>query len=375
MTLPDHEHLTAGRRQEQDAVCGGAVGPYIYAGTANQGYCVALPKITGRKPRWFSASGMPIADAYSAARGYRDRYLPPSHRSRVLRAEARATTGRVTCGVVDRTRSSLGKPGLDIVGNGRGPRDGTNRFIQASASDPATGKPQTMRFSIRELGFDTALRYGLRKRLEWERRFYAHRSSLDVEAWHVLASLVHNQLGEAKVALSELDHPGSASLHATGIQARLSIYGETYTAWFGYKAHSSFHEAHAAAIVWLVRQHSEKRRSTQNIRRQVTSANKSTDRVGVCRRVIRDGRNRAETVIYETSVQIDGRGYPVRFRVGRLDAVDELQERIAFGAASDCRAAYEKAHALGEPFDKTAWKHWKYLYGFPVPRNDATPEI
>lgn len=366
--------MTVRRSQEQGGVYSGSVSPYIYAGTASKGYWVALPKITGRKSRWFSAGDIPLSDAYRAARCYRDSYLPPSHRSRVLRAEARDTTRRVTHGVVDRTRSSLAKPGLDIVGNGRGPRDGTNRFVQASARDPATGKPYIMRFSIRELGFDTALRYGLRKRLEWERRFYAHRSSLDVEAWHVLARLVHSQRGEAKVALSDLEHPGSASRHATGIQARLSIYGTTYSAWFGYKAHSSFHETHAAAIVWLVRQQSEKRLSPQNIRRQVTNANKSTDRVGVCRRVIRDGRNRAETVIYETSVQVDGRGYPVRFRVGRLGAVDELQERIAFGAACDCRAAYEKAHALGEPFDNTVWKRWKYLYGFPRPQDDILPE-
>lgn len=93
----------------------------------------------------------------------------------------------------------------------------------------------------------------------------------------------------------------------------------------------------------------------------------TTGTLGVCRRIVRDGRNKAETVVYEASVQVNVRGYPIRLRVGRGEPVDALQEGIAFTAARDCLAAYEAAHAAGEPFDKTrGGTYWKQHYGFPL---------
>lgn len=337
--------------------------PYIHHARDQNALIVSLPAVCGRKPKQFSLQGISDDLAWEKAIRYRDRRLPATHKVRIRSHKARGSNRLSTYGVIHRQKTALGRSGV-FVRKASITAPTQSHAVIASCHD-GNGEPHYQAVSVKRYGFEQALRNAIRQRLGWERQYLAHRSKLSVDDWTEFCLAFYAQFQGQKAPLEDMQHPGAISEHPTGVQARLGVAGETHSAWFAHRTYASSHESRVAAILWLRRTYDKNKRSPQKIRRAITKANKTTDRLGVSRRIIRDGRNKAETVVYEASVQINGRGYPIRFRAGRLSVVTPEQERVAYAAACDCRAQYEADHAAGRDFDRKRWQGWKKRYAFP----------
>jgi len=345
---------------------GQPLSPHVYPGTS-RGYLVKLPASLSIRPRWFANKSESIEEIHGRAVAYRDRFLPASHKGRVRRQELRGVVGPRLRGPVKRQTTRLGKPGLDLVSAMPGIYDSSNLYVRAIASNATTGHRASERFSVRTLGFDTALRYAIRKRLSWERALYAYRSPLTEHDWHRFISLCYAQFKGRSFELSELKHPGCVHRHPDTCQADVCVDNVAETACFTVRQYATYDEAHAAAILWCIDNYSRRNPSGSRILRRPTARNKTTDQAGVNRRLVNDGRGHTPLVIYEAGVRVNGKRRPIRFSVGRVGKIAKEHERFAYIAACHCRQAYEACHDTGIPFDPSRYNGWKQKFGFPAP--------
>lgn len=345
---------------------------YVYPNNRN-GYYVKLPAAAGFKPRYFGATRHGnIGAAYNAALAWRDQYLTASQSNRVLRNDGRTYT---SYGAQNRRRFSLGKSGITLKTTAsQSIRRGAYFYARASIRKPGSGSPMCRDFSIERYGLETALRYALRKRLEWERAFYGHASRISDDDWLEFMLLCHKQHGTKAISLDDITHPGAITHpDATNTQARLMVRRKQYSACFSYYHYGSRHEADVAAIVWLIHKHAQLNPSGGYRVLDATRRNKTTGVAGVSRTVCNDRRGKP-VVAYQVSVKADGKRTSMSFAAGRLDVVTPEQEAFTRDIAIRCRQAYEHAHDTGQPFDRSQWRGWKKCFGFPAAPSAAEME-
>lgn len=133
-----------------------------------------------------------------------------------------------------------------------------------------TGKITSMRFTVDEYGFDTALLYAIRLRLRNERRYFGHKSLLSEDEWVTLLKEVRRQFPKGPTNWSEFEFPGAISNpDVNTIQARIRIHGQSHSATFRVKDYGWRTDAKMAAVLWLIQTHRDLRpvptrlRSTQ----------------------------------------------------------------------------------------------------------------
>lgn len=228
--------------------------PYVYPATQN-GYYVRLPVTVGGKRQWFGNKrhGDP-AHAYAAALAWRDRRLPASHNSRVLRHDKGRPGNSAGRGPQERAAFTLGKAGIEI-GNFGASRayDNADLHVKATARAPGSNSPLARSFSINRYGLANAVLYAVRARLAWEVQHYAHRSRLGEREWLAFILRCYAQFGRDKAYLEHLNHPGSVSSpDGGGLQARVSVRGRLESAWFAYRAYANRYETRVAAILWCI---------------------------------------------------------------------------------------------------------------------------
>lgn len=321
---------------------------YLYP--AKGGYYVRLPAVAGGRQKWFGAKRLGGGDAaYAAALAWRDQRLPASHAARALRETSRPHRPVVSQGVRDRKQHTLGKSGVNLIKRASDP---TAMDAKASCRVAARDKTLVNTYPCDQHGLETALRYALRARLGWEREYYAHYSRLTEDDWLRLILLCYEQFGREKADLSTLKHPGAiTSPDAWGLQARVMLRGVTQSAYFAFRAYSSMHETHAAALLWCVDNHARRKPGSRKRIRTASARNKTTGIAGVSRSVLKD--RRGEMVVrYQASVKPAGspRHMPMSFTAGRVATVTAEQEAGCLALAARCRQAYEACCDAGQDF-------------------------
>lgn len=321
---------------------------YLYP--VKGGYYVRLPAVAGGRQKWFGAKRLGGgAAAYAAALAWRDLRLPDSHAGRALRETSRPNQRAVSQGVRDRKQHTLGKSGVDLI---KRPSDPTVLDVKASCRVASRGKTLVKTYPTDQHGLEAALRYALRARLGWERKHYAHYSRLTEDDWLRLILLCYEQFGPAKADLSMLKHPGAITSPDSGsMQARVMLRGVTQSAYFSFRAYSSMHETHAAAILWCIDNHARRKPGSRKRIRKASARNKTTGIAGVSRSVVKDRRGKL-VVRYQASVKAAGsqRHMPMNFTAGRAATVTPEQEAWSLALATRCRQAYEACCDAGQDF-------------------------
>lgn len=338
--------------------------PYI---VFHQGaYIVNLPDDLGCPAKSFSLANRSPIEAQNSARRYRDRKLPMSHRARVDRRGRERELGPLPAvrGVTHRVRSVLGRAGVTISHiESRGVKSLT---VSATGKDHANGTVHTRRFSVDRYGLEAALRHAIRKRLEWERRFYGHLSQLREADWVRFMLFAYEQFGGDPFELRALEHRGSIQDHGNGwLTATTSVDCRIRRQSFNVRHYGSKHEAWVAAILCCMDWQEELGLHRRRRVSAPTSRNRTTGYQGVCRRLIEDGRGRSALVTYEVLVYVNGKRRPRRFNAGREHRITAMHDLAAFEAAIAYRREYEHAVEAGIPFDPSIYSDWKVQFNHP----------
>lgn len=259
---------------------------------------------------------------------------------------------------------SLGRPGITI---NKTDARGATHAVSATARDHANGQARIKRYSIERYGLELALRYAIRKRLQWERTLYGHISRLSETDWLRFMLFAHQQFANQPFELRQLKHRGCVRDHGSGhLSASITVRGVTHSEGFSARTYGYKHEAWVAAILRCLKWQEELGADRPRIRTRASSRNTTTGVGGVCRRRIDDGRGKTPLIAYEALVYVDGRRKPKRFSAGREHRITAMHDLAAFQAATACRRAYEHSIESGCSFNDGAFSDWKSRFGYPI---------